>query len=622
MFFSLRIFQEVSFAVLLTSMIVMTSAHSVFAGSSNSLLDISQDGKLLACSNRDSGTVTIVELATHRVLREIPVGKYPEGVSFVGNSHQLAVAIYADDQVIVLDALTGKISNRIYVFDEPYGIVSSRDGSSLYVTLDYPGQVLEIDASSGTIRRTIPVGKFIRAIAISADNQFLLTTEYYTGLVRKIDLEKGKTIDQWPGGKTDNLSRQIIFHPTRPKAYFPHIRSRVTVAHGAGSIFPLLTVIDTEAGKGKRKTRIPLDSLIGTRVTSNPWEVAISPDGKTLLVVFAGTDDLYVCNVLDDNYREVTARATLYMGHNPRAVRVAADGKTFYVYNALDFNIVAFATDSLKAVATIPVTENPLSEQVLLGKKLFYSARQPMSGRLWISCASCHPDGQPDGKTWHNPEGLRNTQSLAGMAWTHPIHWSADRDEVQDFEHTIRGPLMQGRGLVRGKINPSLGKPNKGLSEALDAMAAYSNTHKFSISPHSKKGLSESAKRGRAIFFSPQTACASCHCGPFYTDSNPKSKKIIRHDVGTAKWDKTEKMEPAYDTPTLLGLYRTAPYLHHGLANNLQEVLTTYNRDDQHGKTSHLSPTEISDLIEFLKALPYENPVPQAQKTDLVEVKN
>ena len=68
-----------------------------------------------------------------------------------------------------------------------------------------------------------------------------------------------------------------------------------------------------------------------------------------------------------------------------------------------------------------------------------------MSGRQWISCSSCHPDGDADGRTWQQPEGLRQTQPLFGLAWTHPLHWSADRDEVQDFEHTIQGKLMQGQ---------------------------------------------------------------------------------------------------------------------------------------------------------------------------------
>jgi len=284
--------------------------------------------------------------------------------------------------------------------------------------------------------------------------------------------------------------------------------------------------------------------------------------------------------------------------------------------------VTAYNAKTLNPVAVIPVCENPLGKEILRGKILFYSALQPMVGQRWISCSSCHPDGDPDGRTWHNPEGLRNTQSLAGMAWTHPIHWSADRDEVQDFEHTIRGPLMQGRGLIRGKVHPSLETPNSGLSHDLDAMAAYSNSHNFTLSPFSKGGLNKSARRGRGLFFSKETGCAKCHTGPLFSDSQPVDdpKKILRHDVGTGKDDPTEKMGPAFDTPTLLGVYRTAPYLHHGKAETLKAVFTKHNREGKHGKTSHLTTQQMSDLVEFLKALPYEDPQPQAEKLGLRKV--
>jgi YVTN family beta-propeller protein len=592
-----------------------------FAGQANSLMDISSDGKLLICSNRDSGTVTIVDLESQQKLREVRVGKHPEGVSFLGESHKLAVAIYDEDTVVFLNADTGKRLGEAEVFDEPYGVVSNSDGTRVFVTLDYPGQVVEIDAKSYKSLRQFSAGKFLRGIAITNDDSTLYTTEFYTGLVRRIAIDSGKTIDEWSGPSTDNLSRQITLHPQRPKAYLPHIRSRITATRGAGSIFPYVTVVDTRAGEGKRRRRIPMDSFNRRSVTSNPWETAISPDGSTLYIVFSGTDDLIIADVIDDDYRELTFRSFAKLGHNPRAVRVAPDGKRFYIYNALDFEVVAYDVTTRRPLARIAVTQNPLGDEVLLGKRLFYSALQPMVGRRWISCSSCHPDGQPDGRTWHNPEGLRNTQSFAGMAWTHPIHWSADRDEVQDFEHTIRGQLMQGRGLLRGKLNPSLGPSNRGLSKSLDALAAYSNTHKFTLSPYAKKGLSDAAERGKTLFLSKQTACAKCHSGPFLTDSLPTGE-IVRHDVGTAPDGPNEKMGPAFDTPTMLGLYRTAPYLHHGKAKTLEEALTTYNHGDKHGNTIQLSKPQITDLVEFLKALPYEDPVPKAKAAGLTKITN
>ena len=615
----------------LLGLAVFFCATTAAAGTSNSLLDISADGKLLACSNRDSGTVTIVDLTSHTKLREFRVGEKPEGVTFLGATNKLAVAVYAEDKVAIFNTANGGRLADIDVFDEPYGIVSDSQGERLFVTLDYPGRIVEIDAGEGKLLREASVGEFVRGIAVSEKTSRLLVTEYYTAKVKAIDIGSLKVVDEWKGASTDNLARQITLNPRREKAYLPNIRSRITTIHGTGSIFPYVSILDTAvidngilhngATAGKRRKRIPVDSVFSSLVTANPWEIAVSPNARELYVVFAGTNDMFACEVLDDDYREIKLRKRIDLGANPRAVRVAPNGETFYVYNALDFNVVAYDTQTLKPIADIAVTDNPLGDEILAGKRLFYSALQPMVGRRWISCSSCHPDGEADGRTWHNPEGLRNTQSFAGMAWTHPIHWSADRDEVQDFEHTIRGPLMQGRGLIRGKVQDQLGQPNKGLANTLDALAAYSNSHKFSLSPYAKNGLSDAAKRGREIFLAEQTRCATCHSGPFLTDSRPRAAKdIIRHDVGTGQDDPGEKMGPAYDTPTLLGVYRTAPYLHHGKAATLADVLTTNNKDDKHGKTSHLSAEQINDLVEYLKALPYEDPVPAAKAERLTKI--
>jgi len=601
--------------------LVVGSPTCCLAGSSNSLMDISSDGQLLVCSNRDSGTVSVVDLGSQTRLREIAVGVVPEGVSFLGQTHHVAVTIYAADIVLFLDADSGQTIGQVDVFDEPYGVVSNANGSKVYVTLDYPGQVVEIDVTELRVTRTMDIGQFVRGIAITPDERRLYVTEFYTTLVRAIDLLSGEQIDQWPGISSENLTRQIVLNPRRPKAYLPHIRSRVKVAHGAGSIFPYITVVDTRPSEGRRRTRIPMDAFLGNLVTANPWEVAVSPDGRQLYVVFSGTDDMFACEILDDDYKEVTYRKYLEVGHNPRAVRVAPDNATVYVYNALDYNVVAYDTQQLSPVGQIDVSNHPLPTNVHRGKLLFYSALQPMVGRRWISCASCHPDGQPDGRTWQNPEGLRNTQSLSGLAWTHPVHWSADRDEVHDFEHTIRGKLMQGKGLVVGAVNESLGAANKGLSPDLDALAAYTNSHKFSLSPYARNGLTDVARQGREIFFSAKTGCANCHRGPFYTDSTPTdTASIVRHDVGTGNDDPSELMGTAYDTPGLLGIYRTAPYLHHGKATSLVEVVTTYNAADQHGATSHLTSAEVNSLVQFLKSLPHEDPERAARESGLTNV--
>ncbi|MFN6312164.1 MAG: beta-propeller fold lactonase family protein [Planctomyces sp.] len=574
------------------------------------LLNFNADGSLFACSNRDSGTVSIVTWPDLKLLHEIPVGLHPEGVAWIGKSGSLACCIYGTDEIVILDATAGNITRRVPVFDEPYGIVSSSDGTRLFATLEYPGQILDINPADGAIRKTWQVGSMLRGLALSPDQKFLLTTEYLTSKVLRISTTDGTVQQTFEPASTDNLARQIVIAPSADRAWFTHIRSRVTAAHGNGSIFPYVSVARLTGPAAGTRIRVPLDTIRGTRVTANPWDCDVTPDGRTLCVAFAGTNDMYLLNITD-NHGELDFKAALQLGNNPRAVRCSPDGSAVLVCNALDFNVVAFSLQDGRELGRVAVTKCPLDEQLLLGKKLFYTALPPMTSRGWISCSSCHPDGDADGRTWQQPEGLRNTQPMNGLASTHPLHWSADRDEVHDFEHTIRGKLMQGRGLLQGTLPEALAEPIAGRSTALDALAAYTNSHSFTLSPYAKQGLTEAAKRGQLIFHSEKTGCATCHTGPLYSDSQPAPPDQLRlHNVGTGNDDPSELMGPRYDTPTLLGIYRSAPYLHHGHAATLHDVLTTANPKDQHGKTSQLTPSEINDLVEFLKALPFEQPEP------------
>jgi cytochrome c peroxidase len=180
----------------------------------------------------------------------------------------------------------------------------------------------------------------------------------------------------------------------------------------------------------------------------------------------------------------------------------------------------------------------------------------------------------------------------------------------------VRGKLMQGRGLARGALIPrktftefaELEQKTSDMSKDLDALAIYTNSFPVRLSPHipAPGQLSEEAQRGKKLFFSEATQCATCHSGPYYSDSS-LAKPFKRHDVGTGD-AKTEKIGPNFDTPTLLGVYRINSYLHDGRAKTLTEVLTKYNVGDKHGKTSQLKPEEVNDLVSFLKSLPYETP--------------
>jgi cytochrome c peroxidase len=132
-------------------------------------------------------------------------------------------------------------------------------------------------------------------------------------------------------------------------------------------------------------------------------------------------------------------------------------------------------------------------------------------------------------------------------------------------------------------------------AEDLHAVQAYIRSMRPAVSPHRIGGeLSEKARLGKRIFQSKETGCARCHPEPLFTG-------LGMYDVGTGV--EADGGDAAFDTPTLVEIWRTAPYLHHGKAATLREVFTTFNKNDRHGKTSRLSESELGALIEYLKSL-------------------
>jgi cytochrome c peroxidase len=75
---------------------------------------------------------------------------------------------------------------------------------------------------------------------------------------------------------------------------------------------------------------------------------------------------------------------------------------------------------------------------------------------------------------------------------------------------------------------------------------------------------------GEVVFQS--AGCATCHPAPHYTDG-------LRHDVGTQLASSglghgAPLAGVGLDTPTLRGVFATAPYLHDGRLATLEEVLS------------------------------------------------
>ena len=103
--------------------------------------------------------------------------------------------------------------------------------------------------------------------------------------------------------------------------------------------------------------------------------------------------------------------------------------------------------------------------------------------------------------------------------------------------------------------------------------------------------LTPQAKTGRAVF--KKAGCIECHPHPYFTDMQLR-------DIGTLEgMDAGKKM----DTPSLLELWRTAPYLHDGRAATIEEAVFQRNPGYRRGRTDKLNEKEKAALIEYLRSL-------------------
>ena len=560
-----------------------------------------RDGATLAVANLDADSVTLVGTDPFSKLDEIVVGQHPRSVAAGRGGKTLFVSLPETDQLVWVDLVRRRKVGELQIPGGPFAILAHPLAEKLYVATAYNHLISEVDTASTKITRQLLVAKSPRGLSISHDGLRLYVVHFFTGELSIIDTTKWKIIAKIPNRPDANLARSVAIAPDGHTVFLPHLRSNVTNPRLQfdTTVFPVVSKLDLEQKVSADAGRIALGAI--GHPTNNPWDAVVSANGQRLYVVNAGSDDVQVIDL-----RSGRSLAQTSVGKNPRGIVLSSDGRWAYVHNVLSNDVSMIGSTSLMELAFVELTSKRLPHEIQRGKVLFHSARsRSMALDRWISCASCHPDGESDGRVWRFAAGARKTPSLRGAAMTFPHNRVPDRDEFQDTEHFIR-LLMGGTGLIAGREPPAkLGPPSARRSEASDALAAYLASLQPRRSPFGAGDSKHRAAitRGRNLFFSERTGCVRCHPPPHYTDSRLSSDPWRVHDVGTGGGAE-EVAGSAFDTPSLLGLYAAASYLHDGRAKTLAEVLTTYNPADRHGITSHLSEAQIEDLVAFLLSLP------------------
>jgi DNA-binding beta-propeller fold protein YncE len=358
----------------------------------------------------------------------------------------------------------------------------------------------------------------------------------------------------------------------------------------------VVSLLDPDAAQDDVAARKQLDD----RGRANA--VVPSPYGDKLYLVHTGTRTVSIL----DRWTQNVVGSIWDVGAAPTAAVVSPDGGTLYVYAWLEREVRAYDVSG----ASVPpaelgrwplLDEEPLSAEVLLGKQIFWDAADKRITRAgYISCANCHPDGDHDGRTWDftdRGEGLRNTPSLLGRAGMGmgPVHWSANFDEIQDFENDMRGPFG-GLGFLSdadwAEAGETLGPAKAGRSAELDALAAYvASLEEAPVSPFSAEAGDEAAFEA--------AGCGDCHPAPLYTDSDLDS--FVRHDIGTLTEASGQRLGggplDGVDTPTLLGAWASAPYLHDGTATDLRAAVLAHDGADA------LPEADLDAIVRFVRSL-------------------
>ncbi|MEM7536847.1 MAG: hypothetical protein AAF639_32000, partial [Chloroflexota bacterium] len=589
--------------------------------------------------NPDSGSVTI--LNDEAVLAEVSVGVEPRWVSLSPDGNSAYIVDTASGTLVLIDAVTLTIQNTIMLGPEPAGVVLSPAGDRAYVSLMAANEVVVIDVAAQTIIARIATNPKPYALAISPDGQQLYVTHL---------LAKPRTDIDTPTETTDDgheavisvidtalleIQREIVLAPDAngfpnlltgiaiagDRAWVPHVRAAPALPAGlTTTIFAATSVLDLSTYQEDRTAFLPLNDqdIFGSPV-NNPVAAIPSPDGTRLYIVLAGSDLLEVVDISSPTQpRLVKFLAT---GKNPQGMALSRDGTRGYVMNYLSRSATVYDLVNLEILTEIQVTDETLDADILRGKILFNNAVDPrLSQGSWVSCASCHFDGLPDGVTWMFPDGPRQTPALWNAGDTLPWHWSAALDEPQDVEETIH-LIQHGLGLAPGTDPAQLGLPNGGRSTDLDALAAFlSNGIRAFIVDSRINSMTGLIAEGRTLFI--EQGCANCHGGPHWTlstladepgmldpDGNGMVDAVLV-DVGTLN-PADIRGESGFDVPSLLGVGLTAPYLHDGSMPTLMQLLSSGHPTPDEA-SQPLTSDELSALTAFVQSI--------SPETDAIDV--
>jgi YVTN family beta-propeller protein len=573
----------------------------------------SSDGKTLYVACTDARQIAWVALPRGRVTRQVSVPAVPTGMVLSPDGTKLFVTCAGPKSTVaVLAAASGELVAGIPAGHTASGPAISPDGKRLYVCNRFDNDVSVIDLAAGREVARVPSVREPIAAAVTPDGRTVLVANHlpytrsdgaFTGdvspVVTVIDAQTLKT-SQIPLLHGANGLRRLCVLPDGKHALVPHLLSnfqQIPFRVDMGWInVNVVSILDLN--QHKVVGTIGMDEYdLGA---GNPWDVTCTADGKTVYVSLSGTHRLAAIDTagLLGEFARRTMQPMMgvwpiYLslgeslwrridlpGKGPRGLAIA--GSKVYVaqYFSDTVAVVEPQAAAEPRVDQIALSRPPQWSEVRRGEFLFHDAT--ICYQHWQSCASCHPEGRVDGLNWDlMNDGAGNPKNTKSMLWSHRTPPAMAEGVRMSAEDAVRSGLEH--VLFAHRTEDEAG-----------AIDAYLKSLRPVPSPRLLDGrLSPAAARGRTLFESERIGCARCHPSPLYTDRKS-------HNVGSQS---PSEVTDRFDTPTLVEVWRTAPYLHDGRYRTVKDLLVEGKHGLRRGASKQLSDEEMDDLVAFVESL-------------------
>ncbi len=584
-------------------------------------LAVSPDGAKVYVALDDVDQVAEADTTSLAVTRRVTLPRRPFGLALNQAGDRLFVACRDSDEVVALDTKDLKPVERIPVGADPVALAfcHTKEGDRLIVANSISDNISVLALSPLRELARPQAGREPYAVAVAPDGSIafvanrLAVPEDHLAVPESeltlLDPARARILARKPM-RSAHLAEGVAAVPGRPWSLTPIIKVRnlVPITQVAnGWVMSSGLVISDYKGN---IMQLPLDEAHD--YFADPSGIAIDPAGRRAYIASGGSDVVSVVDLdrlsqwLDqaDETSKTHAVEDLSLsaeyildriptGRNPRHLAISPDGRRLFVAERLQDSVLVIDTAHLQPAGRIVLGDGGLDDPIRRGERVFTSAAHTFQRQF--SCRSCHPDAHVDGLSYDFDgdgigDNLLDNRTLQGVAGTQPFKWTGKNPTLE----VQCGPRFA-RVLMR--TDPIPPAQLKDLTTFLNSQPPP----RWERKRHHV--LTPAEERGKQIFFATKTSagkviprgrrCHTCHRPPLFTDRLPSA-------IGTkGPRDATD----LFDTPHLLGIAQSAPYLHDGRAKSLEELWTTYQTNDLHGVSSYMNKHQLNDLVEYLKTL-------------------